>query len=207
MITYIEYLGIPGTVAIVIVAAFFIMQIIGLILDIKGKAVPMIINIFGYFRKKKKKKEEMEKTLLEVQKLLCVFDEHYNADNITMRNDWMKWVNDRADVYDKSIIEINNKLDSVTNALKNNTLVTEEMFVETSRDRIIDFSTKVCNDDVVVSREEYNRIFKVYSKYEDFLKSRNLTNGEVDINYQIIQESYEDHLKHHTFAENVKGYE
>lgn len=207
MITYIEYLGIPEFIAIVLVAALFIMQIIGLILDIKGKAVPMIMNFFGYFRKKKKKEEEISETLQKVERLLTDVNGHYSADNIAKRNEWMCWVNDRAEIYDQSIVEINNKLDTVTAALENNTLVTEEMFVQTSRDRIIDFASKICNGDAVVSREEYNRIFKVYEKYEDFLKQRELTNGEIDINYQIIKKSYEDHLINHTFAENIKGYE
>lgn len=82
----------------------------------------------------------------------------------------------------------------------------EEIFVQSSRDRIIDFATKVENKNTMVSREEFNRIFKVYDKYEKFLKERELTNGEVDINYQIIKESYEEHLRNHTFIENVRGY-
>ena len=32
-----------------------------------------------------------------------------------------------------------------------------------------------------------------------------MTNGEIDINYQIIKESYEEHLRNHTFIEDVRG--
>ena len=94
----------------------------------------------------------------------------------------------------------------VTQALKENTKMTEEMFVQSSRDRIIDFATKVANETVPVSREEFNRIFKVYSRYEDFLEERHMTNGEVDIAYRIIQDSYGAHMRNHTFIEDIRGY-
>ena len=58
----------------------------------------------------------------------------------------------------------------------------------------------------MVSREEFNRIFKVYAKYEKFLEEHEMTNGEIDIAYQIIKESYEQHLLNHTFIEDIRGY-
>ena len=57
-----------------------------------------------------------------------------------------------------------------------------------------------------MSREEFNRIFKVHTKYEKFLKERGLTNGEVDIAIRIIEESYKQHMKNHTFIEDLRGY-
>lgn len=125
---------------------------------------------------------------------------------ITKRDAWMKWVNDRAVVYDDSIVAINQKLSDVAEALKDNTKMTEEMFIQSSRDRIIDFATKVGDKDAMVSREEFNRIFKVYDRYEQFLKKRGLTNGEIDINYQIIKESYGERLRSHTFIEDVRRF-
>ena len=59
---------------------------------------------------------------------------------------------------------------------------------------------------VIVSREEFNRIFKVYDKYEKFLEERGLTNGEIDIAIHMIRESYEHHMKEHTFLEDVRGF-
>ena len=53
---------------------------------------------------------------------------------------------------------------------------------------------------------EFNRIFKTYKNYENFLEKHNMTNGEVDIAYRIIKESYEDHMKNHTFVEDIRGY-
>ena len=33
-----------------------------------------------------------------------------------------------------------------------------------------------------------------------------MTNGEVDIAIRIINESYEEHMRHHSFVEDVRGY-
>lgn len=111
----------------------------------------------------------------------------------------MQWVNDRAATYDTFIKEMGEKFGDVVKVL-------EEIFVQSSRDRIIDIATKVCDDKSMVSREEFNRIFKVHKKYEGFLNERNLTNGEVDIAYRIITDSYEGHIRNHTFVEDVRGY-
>lgn len=209
MLNYIEYLNIPTKIAIALVGVFLIMQIIGEILEFKGKVVPEFLKIRKYFTRKKDEKKEVAQTLKDVKRLLNDVDAHYSADNITKRNEWMQWVNDRATVYDSSIGEIgeiSKNLTKVTQALKDCTKMTEEMFVQSSRDRIIDFATKVVDEKAMVSREEFNRIFKVYEKYENFLKEHGLTNGEVDIAIHIIKESYEEHMKNHTFIEDVRGY-
>lgn len=220
MIQYIEYLGLPGCVAVILVGLFLASQVIGELLELKGKVVPEVLKVRKYFARRRKEKENMRKmaelypslqkvpeALDSVQKLLSNVDAHYSNDNIAKRNSWMQWVNDRATVYDDSIVEISKNLTDVTQALKDNTKMTEEMFIQSSRDRIIDFATKAGSENAVVSREEFNRIFKVYDKYERFLADRKLTNGEIDIAYRIIKSSYENHLKNHTFVEDIRGYD
>lgn len=206
MITYIEYLDLPAKVCIAIVGLFLVMQIIGELLEFKGKVVPEYLKVRKYFARRKKEKAETAKTLQEVRQLLGDVNAHYSADNITKRDNWMKWVNDRAEVYDKSIIEISKNLADVTLALQDNTKMTEEMFVQSCRDRIIDFAAKVADENTPVSREEFNRIFKVHTKYEKFLDEHNMTNGETDIAFRIINESYEKHMKNHSFIEDIRGY-
>ena len=206
MLAYLEYLSVPEVVGLSIVALLLVMNIVGEILEFKGKVVPEWIKIRKYFSRKKRERRETAETVKEVRRFLGDVNKHYSEDNITKRNAWMQWVNDRATVYDDSIVKINKTLSDVTQALKDNTKMTEEMFVQSSRDRIIDFATKVENRNTMVSREEFNRIFKVYDNYERFLRDHGLTNGEVDINYQIIKESYEEHLHNHTFIEDVRGY-
>lgn len=206
MINYIEYLGIPLKIAIVLVAIFFAMQAIGEFLEFKGKVVPEFFKIRKWFTRRKREKAEATQTLKDVQVLLNDVNGHYSADNIAKRDGWMKWVNDRAEVYDESIKQLREALTEVMQALKDNTKLTEEMFIQSSRDRIIDFATKTSNENVMVSREEFNRIFKVYAKYEKYLEEHKTTNGEVDINYQIIKESYEQRLRDHAFTEDIRGY-
>lgn len=206
MINYIEYLKLPTQIAVVLVGLLLLLNLIGETLEFKGKIVPEFMKVRKYFSRKRAEKKEKDATLKEVKELLSSVNSHYSADNITKRNDWMKWVNDRAVVYDNSIIEITNKLSSITEALKDSTKITEELFIQSSRDRIIDFATKVIDEKSVVSREEFNRVFKIYDKYEKFLDERKLTNGEVDIAMNMIKESYENHMKNHTFVEDVRGY-
>lgn len=206
MLNYIEYLGIPLQIALILAAIFFVMQVIGEFLEFKGKVVPECLKIRKYFARRKKEKAEAAQTLKEVKRLLNEVNGHYSADNIAMRNEWMQGVDERLKAYDDSIVEISKNLSDVTQALKDNTKLTEEMFIQSSRDRIIDFATKTSNENVMVSREEFNRIFKVYAKYEKFLEEHEMTNGEIDIAYQIIKESYEQHLLNHTFIEDIRGY-
>lgn len=206
MLNYIEYLNIPVKIALVLVVIFFSMQIIGEFLEFKGKVVPEFFKIRKWFTRRKRKKAEAAQTLKDVQVLLNDVNSHYSADNIAKRDGWMQWVNNRAEVYDESIKQLREALTEVMQALKDNTKLTEEMFIQSSRDRIVDFATKTSNENVMVSREEFNRIFKVYAKYEKYLEEHKMTNGEVDINYQIIKESYEQRLRDHAFTEDIRGY-
>lgn len=205
MIPYIEYLKLPTQIAVALVGVLLVLNVIGELLEFKGKVVPEFMKLRKHFSKKKNEKKETAQTLKEVRQLLSEVNAHYSADNITKRDGWMQWVNNRAQVYDDSIVAINTKLSEVAEALKDNSKITEEMFIQSSRDRIIDFAGKVIDDKVIVSREEFNRIFKVYNKYEKFLEGRHLTNGEIDIAIHIIKEAYERHMKEHTFLEDVRG--
>ena len=206
MVSFVEYLNIPAKIALIIIGVFFVIQIIGEILEFKGKVVPEIVKVRKYFKRKKLEKQEAAKRLeemyelnKEVKVLLNDVNAHYSADNIAKRDSWMQWVNDRAVTYDTFIKEMGDKFADVVKVL-------EGVFVQNSRDRIIDFATKVSDEKAMVSREEFNRIFKVHKKYEDFLEERNLTNGEVDIAYRIIADSYEGHMRNHTFVEDIRGY-
>lgn len=204
MITYLDYLNLPTKIGLGVVGLLAILQLVGELLEFKGKIVPEFMKIRKYFSRKKKERENIEQTMRDVQSLLNDVNGHYSADNIAKRDSWMKWVDDRAVAYDTFIKEMSDKFADVTKALNDNTKMTEEMFVQQSRDRIIDFATKAGNKDVMVSREEYNRIFKVYDQYEKFLEDHKMTNGEIDVNYQIIKESYEERTRDHNFVEDIR---
>lgn len=228
MLNYIEYLNIPTKIALILAGIFFALQIIGELLELKGKAVPEILKIRKFFSRKKKERialskitdlfdeydvtdlvdeyRQVKQTMGNVNRLLADIDKHYSKDNITMRDCWMEKVNEymstneeRRKEQESLILELGNKLD------KNNS-VTLSILIENKRGAIIDFASKVINESYPVTKEQFNRIFKIYKEYEDIIEENHLTNGEVDIAIHIIQESYEQHMKNHTFIEDVRGY-
>ena len=198
----IEFLGIPATIAIVLVGLFLILQIIGELCELKGKIVPEFLKIRKYFKRKKQEKENEKKLLERLAEKLESFEGHYSPEKIARRNEWMEWVNGRAEVYDASVKELT-KFKDTLEVTKELTL---DLYINVNRNRIIDFANQVVNEDMPVSREAFNRIFKVYNEYEEILEKYGKTNGEVEVSIRIIRESYEAHMRNHTFIEDSRGY-
>lgn len=202
MIEYIEYLNVPTKVALSIVALFLITQVVGELMEVQGKVVPEFVKIRKYFSRKKQEREilrQVPETLREVQQSLNEFKSHYDTDNICMRDNWIKSVNESLKENDKWIKEFDKKLD------KNNA-DTLSLLIENKRNTVIAFASKVVDENSSVTREEFNRVFKLYKEYEDIIKDNNLTNGEIDIAYHIIMDAYKTHMENHSFVEDVRGY-
>lgn len=202
MIDYVEYINIPTKVAIAVIALFFIMQLVGEFLEFKGKVVPEFVKIRKIFARRKKERlmmQKMEKTLDQVQLTLDDLNRHYSTDNIHMRDEWIKRVNTKLEQYDISMAEIDRKLD------KNNS-DTLSILIDNKRNAIISFASLVIDENKSVTREQFNRIFKLYQEYEAIIQSNGMKNGEVDIAIRIIREAYENHMRSHTFIEDVRGY-
>lgn len=202
MINYIEFLNVPTKVAIALVGLFLVIQVIGELLEFKGKVVPEFAKIRKVFARRKKERmllQKMEKTIDQVQLTLDDLNQHYSTDNIRMRDEWMRLVNSKLEQYDKSISELGVKLD------KNNS-DTLSILIDSKRNAIISFASLVIDESKPVTREQFNRIFKVHQEYESIIKSNGMTNGEVDIALSIIKESYENHMRNHTFVEDARGY-
>ncbi len=202
MIEYVEYLNVPTRVAISIIGLFFIIQVIGELMEFTGKVVPEWVKIRKFFNRRKREREILHKVpqaLEEVNNTLMELKSYYNADNIRLNNEWIKSVNDRLTNNEESIKEFDRKLD------KNNA-DTLSLLVESKRDRVINFARIVVDENKPITREEFKRIFKLYEEYEKMIAENNLTNGEIEIAHQIITEAYEDHLKNHSFVEDIRGY-
>lgn len=220
MLNYMEYLNIPAEIAVSLIGLFFVMQVVGEILEFKGKAVPEFIKIRKYFARKKKEREtlskmadlldeheQMAKTIKDVNCLLTEINKHYSEDNITMRDKWMKEVNEHIYSSDKLRKEQDSLMRELNKKLDKNNADTLSILIDNKRNAIINFASKVSDNNYLVTREEFNRIFKIYKEYEDIIRENGLTNGEVDIAVRMIEESYENHLKNHAFIEDVRGYE
>lgn len=202
MLEYLEYLNLPVKIGVAIVGLFLISQVIGELIELKGKTVPEIIKIRKYFARKKKERQtmrDMVQTIDDVKKTLNELNMHYSADNINMRDNWIKSVNSKLEQNDIYIKKLEQMLD------KNNR-DTLSLLVDSKRNSIINFASFVIDGKTPVTREQFNRIFKLYEEYEEIIKSNGMTNGEVDIAIRIIKESYECHMKNHTFVEDLKGY-
>ena len=52
MLSYIEYLNLPAKVAIALVGLFLLLQIVGEVLELKGKVVPEFVKVRKYFKRK-----------------------------------------------------------------------------------------------------------------------------------------------------------
>lgn len=202
MLNYIEYLNVPSQIAIALIAVLFVLQLIGEFLNFKGKAVPEIMSIRKYFVRKKYERKvirELPDTIQDLKNIVNNIDKHYSADNISMRDKWIDSVNKKLNMEDELVRDLNKKLDEA-----NKDIVS--ILVDNKRNAIIDFASRVSNSSVLVTKEQFNRVFKIYKEYEDLISKNGLTNGEVDIAYRIIVESYEDHLSNHTFIEDTRGW-
>ncbi len=198
----IEFLGIPTTVAVIIIGLFFVMNIIGEIAEWCGKVVPEFLKVRKYFKRKKQEKEEITKTLKEVRQLLGDVNDHYDKDNITKRDKWMAWVNNRATVYDDAL----DKLLLLQDKLNENNEMTLDLYINVNRNRILDFARIVADDNALASREEFNRIYKINKEYHETLAKHDKANGEVDTAMKLINEAYDYRMKHHSFIEDIRGY-
>lgn len=210
MINYIEYLGLPATVGLAIVAVFLAIQIIGELLEFKGKVVPEAMKIRKYFARKKKEKELLQsipdlinkfnKMAESLEKKFDNFTSHYNADNIHKRDEWIAKVN-------QHLVDSGCKFDGIQEQVTMNSETALRLLINNHRKEIIDFASYVADERHPVTKEQFNRIFKLYDEYEDLIEKNGLTNGEVKISYRIIMEAYENHLKNHSFIEDIRGYE
>lgn len=209
MLGYIDYLGVPMSVGTVIVGLIVISQIIVELLTLKGKVVPEIISIRKLLKKRKEEKEiikNLPSMFNEMKVTLNEFNSHYSNDNITKRDNWIKNVDDTfreheawACNHEDWAKEIVNRLDRVISDVL-------DIRIEDMRSAIIDFAAYVIDENNPVTREQFNRIFKIHSDYEKIITNNGKTNGEVDIAFHIITEAYEAHLKNHTFIEDIRGY-
>lgn len=206
MLNLIEYLNeslsLPDKLVIGLVAILAIMQIIGEVMEFMGKVAPECMKIRKYFARKKREREilaNLPDTFERVETLLNDVNQHYSSDNIAKRDSWMNWVNERAKVYDSGLVELEEKV-------KENNSIALSLLIDNKRDTIIDFASKVVDEKYPATKEQFNRIFKIYGEYEEIIEANELVNGEVDIAIRIIQESYEEHMRNHSFVEDMRGY-
>jgi hypothetical protein len=197
----IEFLGIPATVAIILVGLFLVMQIIGEILEFFGKVSPEFLKIRKYFARKKREKEDTAKTLAEVKQLLGDVNSHYSKDNITKRNDWMNEVDKSVRDNDKLIQALDGKIDKL---LETNENLKEEMVqvksnvLENEADRLrselFDCGNR-CRRNIRLHPEEMEHIRVVFNKYSKVLHQNGP--GEAEFNFITDYYNHQDFPAYH----------
>lgn len=205
--------GVPTVIVGILIALFLFMQVTGEIIEWCGKTAPAWLKVRKIFTAKRERIKRLEDTLTEATNVLAEINKHYNPDAIQRRNDWMtsvnndlQWMHERADKYDQSIIDITSALNDASSQLQSNTLMTEDMYVEDTRDRIISFANMVADPKYVVSHEQFRRVFKIYDGYERFLEAKNRSNGEVTESMETIRKAYCYRQEHRSFAEDIGRY-
>ena len=207
------YVSIPTWLIVGLLALFLISQIVGEVIELCGKVAPGFMKLrkmAGEKREKEKHRDEMvarcEAALEKNNALFEDFTKLYSDDNMRKRKDWTDCVNHDRDDYHEHKEENRRQFAEIKNELVKNSKITLAMFIETKRNSIISFASKVADPNAIVTHEQFRRIFKIYDEYEAIIEENGLTNGEVDISIRIIREAYEDRLKRHAFVEDERGY-
>jgi hypothetical protein len=197
---YLEYLKIPAVVGIVIIGLLLVMQLIGEIIEFKGKTAPEFMKWRKYFKRKREERKVLKELPIKIQEFnetLSKFNKHYSPENIKKRNDWMAHINDKEEVYDTEIDKLSKLLAKV-----NQTVV--DIQIDNKRSQIINFASMVSDESIPVTREQFNRILKMYNDYERIISENNMTNGEIEIAYSIIVKAYKKHMEDHSFVEDLQ---
>lgn len=195
----IEYLGIPATVAIVLVAIFLIFQVIGEIIEFCGKVSPEFLKIRKYFSRKKKEKEETKKMIKKCTELLSEFNSHYSNDNISKRNKWMSGVDNSVKNNDQLVHTLDEKMDKILKSnedlksqnedlkaqldqVKSNVLENE---ADRLRSELFDCGNR-CRRKIRLHPEEMDHMREVYHKYSNVLHQ----NGPGEAEFKFITNYY-----------------
>lgn len=192
IIKAIEFLGIPATIAIVLVGLFLILQIIGELCELKGKIVPEFLKIRKYFKRKRQEKEDTKQMIQDCKQALLEFNSHYSPANIAKRNNWMHEVDDSVRSNDELIQKLDGKMDKL---LETNEALTTQLeqvksnVLENEADRLrselFDCGNR-CRRHIRLHPEEMDHIRDVYRKYSEVLHQ----NGTGEREFNFITEYY-----------------
>lgn len=200
MIQYLEYLQVPAIIGVCIIGLMLVLQLLGSIIEAKGKVAPEFMKLRKYCKRKRSEKQALKELPLKIQEFnetLSKFNQHYSPENIKKRNDWMQHIDDKEVVYDTELCKLSGLLNKV-----NQTVI--DIQIDNKRNQIINFASLVSDENVPVTREQFNRILKMYDDYERIIEENGMTNGEIEIAHSIIVKAYKKHMENHTFVEDYQ---
>ena len=195
MVELFERLGVPGTVISVIA---FVLLVAGAIKEFVTsfstfkKVFNWVKGIKKRIKEKKEAREKLQQSLLEAQKIIKDFSVHYSEDNISQRNNWISWVNNQAEDYNKTLASIDNTLSSLKKKLDKTTILAEETSLNQKRLSVLEFAARVNNPRYDYSKEYFLKMKKIIEEYETYIEENNISNGEIDQAIKVIEEAYEE---------------
>ena len=148
----------PATIGAIIIGLLIVMQVIGEIIEFKGKTAPEFMKWRKVIKRKREEKQALKDLPIKIQEFndtLNKFNQHYSPANIKKRNDWMAHINDKEEIYDEEIEKLSKLLAKV-----NQTVV--DIQIDNKRSQIIDFARIASDDSIPVTREQFNRILKMF---------------------------------------------
>lgn len=228
-----EYCNIPIGLILVVVVFFAISNLIGEILELKGKVVPEFVKFRKYFARKKQEREtlsQLPEVLDDAMVLIKDMRKHYDQDNIAKRNKWISDVEDEitADHFkikdiedqidrieviegqvDDSYCKIQNlqsEMSAINKTLENINNKMDKSDIEDKRTEILNFYYRITKneDGYYPSKEEFKRADRLYKEYEELIERMGDSNGEVDTAYKIIQEEFEKRMRDRSFVEDIR---
>lgn len=193
-----EYLNIPIIVVSAIIGIYLVINLITAILDFKGKVAPEFINLRKFFRTRREKKQaakqliQKQGELLEkVNTTLTDINQHYSADHITKRDEWIHWVDDRAKVYDNSVEVLSKtveKLDEVS-------ILVYKSYLHDCVDRILHLADLIGGAEGKIPQERFQQAFELHEEYEKLVEKTHDPNHRVDTAWEVITNAYKESFK------------
>lgn len=152
------------------------------IYDVIGKFSEMINKPVKWV----KKKNEDHETIECIEKRLDIIEKQQEDFEIKQEEDVQK------------SIEHDNKIERRLDEFWDKLNIIEQNFIDervaNMRIRILDFCSSI-RAGREFTEEQYVYILSTISKYDDFIKANNLTNGQVDASVKIIKEEYDKRLR------------
>ncbi|WP_460647499.1 hypothetical protein [Lacrimispora xylanolytica] len=109
----------------------------------------------------------------------------------------MKTVSELVELRNQRNIDVEESIKH-DEAIRNDLVELKEMFIsreiDTMRLEIINFAIKI-SEGKPCNQDGYRHCLKTYMKYEKLLEKYKMTNGEVTLSMDIINESYKEKLK------------
>lgn len=195
MVELFERLGVPGAVISVIA---FVLLVAGAIKEFVTsfstfkKVFNWIKGIKKRIKEKKEARDKLQQSLLDAQKIIKDFSVHYSEDNISQRNNWINWVNNQAEDYNKTLESIDNTLSSLKEKLDKTTNLAEETSLNQKRLSVLEFAARVNNPRYDYSKEYFLKMKKIIEEYETYIKENNISNGEIDQAIKVIEQAYKE---------------